>query len=138
MRHIVIVTHHAHRINLILHQCDEGGDDNGRAIHKQSRQLVAERLAAARRHKHKCILPTKHILDDCFLVAFECIEAEITLQLGCEIDLIYIHHAVLVSYKDKTIWLLSKFITVFFSQKGVNRRFTKRKRGARNIFGPPS
>ena len=85
-----------------------------------------------------CVLPTKHILDDCFLVALESVEAEIPLQLGCEIDLIYIHHAVLVFYKDKTIWLLSKFITVFFSQKGVNRRFTKRKRGARNIFGHPS
>ena len=45
------------------------------------RQLITERLAAARRHQHERILPIQHIADHRLLIPFERRKAEILLQL---------------------------------------------------------
>ena len=46
------------RVHLVLHQRNEGrNDDPGPAPHHR-RNLVAERLAAARRHQHQRIVPS--------------------------------------------------------------------------------
>ncbi len=47
-------------IDLILHQRDERRDDDGRAFQMQGRQLVAERLARARRHHRERVAPFEH------------------------------------------------------------------------------
>ena len=79
MCHIIIGTHHAYSVNLILHQCYQRGYHNGRTLHEQSRQLIAQRLASSCGHQHKSILTLKHIPNDCFLVPFERIKTEIVL-----------------------------------------------------------
>ena len=63
-------------IHLVLHQGDQGGDDDGCAGQAKGRQLVAERLAATCGHQHESIAATDQVHDDFFLVAFEGIPAE--------------------------------------------------------------
>ena len=46
--------------------------------------LVAERLAAAGGHEHKRVVPFYQMLDDLFLITFESIVAEESLQFGLE------------------------------------------------------
>ena len=43
------------RIDLVLHQRDQGRDDHGGSLEEKRGELIAERLAAARRHDHERI-----------------------------------------------------------------------------------
>ena len=70
-----------HRIDLVLHQGDQRRDDDGDPVHQKRRQLVAQRLAAARGHQHEGILAFQHVADHRFLVPLERRKAEILFQL---------------------------------------------------------
>ena len=67
-------------VHLILHQRDQGGDDDGRARLHQRGELEAERLAAARRHHDNRVAPREDALDDLALALAESVEAEILAQ----------------------------------------------------------
>ena len=67
-------------VHLVLHQRDEGRDDDGHAVHQQRRQLIAQRLASAGGHQHKGVVAFQHVVDDGLLVALEGVEAEVLLQ----------------------------------------------------------
>ena len=57
------------RIDLVLHQRDEGRDDHRDAVAEQGRDLIAQRLAAAGRHDHQAIAAARDVIDDRFLLA---------------------------------------------------------------------
>ena len=57
------------RIHLILHQRDQRGHDHRDPVAKQSGDLVAERLAAARGHHHQAVTAPRDVPDDRFLLA---------------------------------------------------------------------
>ncbi len=81
MGHIIIGAEITHRIHLVLHKSYQRGDhDCGPRFH-HSRQLIAERLPSACGHQHKGVAAFQHILDNGFLIPFECIESEISLQI---------------------------------------------------------
>ena len=71
-------------VHLVLHQGDERGDDDGRAFHHQGGELVAQGLAAARRHQDEGVAAIHQMPDDALLVTLERVEAEEMLQLGLE------------------------------------------------------
>ena len=70
----------AHRVDLVLHQGDQRRDNDGDPVHQERRQLIAQRLAAARRHQHEGIIAFQHVADHRFLVPFERRKAEVLLQ----------------------------------------------------------
>ena len=47
------------RVDLILHEGDQGGDHDGNAVAQQRGNLIAEALATARRHQHQSV-PARH------------------------------------------------------------------------------
>ena len=59
------------RRHLVFHQRDEGRDDEANARTDQRRDLVAERLASARRHQDEGVVSRDHMLDDVPLPAAE-------------------------------------------------------------------
>ena len=59
----------AQRADLVLHQRDQRRDDDADAVAHESRNLIAQRLAAARRHQHERVLPRHGGSDDRFLLA---------------------------------------------------------------------
>ena len=63
-------------IHLILHERDEGGDDDGEAGHQRSRHLEAEGLALARRHHDQGIPSRQCGFDHLALADAELLEAE--------------------------------------------------------------
>ena len=73
---LLILDETADCIDLILHQGDQGGNDDGRPFHAKGGQLVAQRLAAAGRHQHKSVAAPDEMHDDLFLEALESVEAE--------------------------------------------------------------
>ena len=82
----VIVRQLTDGIHLVFHQSNQRRDHYGRAFANQRRQLIAERLAAASRHEDKGVLPIKQVTDDGFLVSLEGIEAEVMLQVFCQVN----------------------------------------------------
>ena len=70
----------AEQVDLVLHQGDQRGDDNGRAFHHQSRQLITQRLAASGGHQDEGITPSDQVRDDLLLVRLEGIVAEKLLE----------------------------------------------------------
>ena len=78
-----LLTHRTDNVDLVFHQRYQRGDDNSRAFHQQRRQLIAQRLAAARRHQYKGVVAIKHVLDDGFLIALELVETEVFLKCFC-------------------------------------------------------
>ena len=71
-------------IDLIAHQRDEGRDDDCRAGTDEGRNLVAERLPAARRHQDQAVAARDRVLDDRLLPAAEPLVAEdATQQVPC-------------------------------------------------------
>src|SRR5690606_11205980 len=65
---------HAHggkRIDLVLHQRDQGRDDHADAIAQQRGDLVAQRLAPAGRHEDERVAAPADMFDDCRLLAAE-------------------------------------------------------------------
>ena len=80
MRNPFIRAEVADGVDLVFHQGDEGGDDDGGAVFDQGRQLVAHRLAAASRHDDKSIFTVEDILYDRFLISLKTVEPENFLQ----------------------------------------------------------
>jgi len=68
------------RLHLVAHQGDEGRDDDARAFAAERRDLVAERLARARRQQHHGVAAPDEVPDDLFLLAAEGRQAEDLLQ----------------------------------------------------------
>jgi hypothetical protein len=52
------------RRHLILHESDERRDHDPRAPPQHGRELVAQRLAAARGHQHQRVAACAHVIDD--------------------------------------------------------------------------
>ena len=76
---------HAQRVellHLVLHQGDQGRDDDGQAGEDQGRELVAQRLAAPGRHDHQRILPGEDVGDDFALQGPEFIVTKHGLEGG--------------------------------------------------------
>jgi hypothetical protein len=63
-------------VHLILHQGDERGDDDRHALAHERGELVAERLAAARRHHDDRVVAFEDGLDDFALARAELLEPE--------------------------------------------------------------
>ncbi len=80
MGHAVVLAVIAHRIDLVLHKRNQRGDDYGRTLAHKRGQLVAKRLASARRHKHEDIVAVDKLGNDLFLVPFEFFKPEVFLQ----------------------------------------------------------
>lgn len=51
------------RIDLVLHEGDEGGNDDGQATENEGWDLVAQGLAAARRHDGQAVPSVEHARD---------------------------------------------------------------------------
>ena len=62
--------------DLVLHECDEGAHDQGRARPRDSGKLVAERLSGAGRHDEQDVLAPGDGFADVALVRAEVLEAE--------------------------------------------------------------
>ncbi len=81
MRYAVIAGYEAADcVNLVFHQCYQRRNHDGRALHDQGRQLVAQGLAASGRHEHEGVLFIGQMLDYPFLVCFERAEAKELFQ----------------------------------------------------------
>ena len=78
----IVFADHADGVHLVLHQGDEGGDDDGGPFHHQGGELVAQGFSAAGGHQDKRVPPFNQMLDDAQLVTLEGVEAEKLLQLG--------------------------------------------------------
>ena len=64
-------TRFAQRAHLILHERDQRRHDDADAIAHERGYLIAQGLAAARRHQHERIVPGNGGCDDRFLLAAE-------------------------------------------------------------------
>ena len=67
---------HPRRIHLVLHERDQGADDDGRSLHQKRGQLVAQGLASARGHDREDVLFVQNSADDRLLVRPEGLETE--------------------------------------------------------------
>ena len=70
----------AKQVHLVLHQGDEGRDDDSRPIHKDGRKLVAEGLSSASGHKHEGVASVKEVAYHTLLVSFEHVVAKEFLE----------------------------------------------------------
>ena len=68
------------RLDLILHQRDQRGDDKSDARQQQGRDLIAERLACAGGHDGQCVPPGQNGVDDLLLPGTEGVVAEIAFE----------------------------------------------------------
>ena len=68
------------RVDLILHERDQRGDDHSDARPDQGRDLVAERLPPAGGHEHDRVATRADVVDDRRLLAAEVVVAEHALQ----------------------------------------------------------
>ena len=82
-------------VDLVLHQGDEGRDDDGGARQLGARELVAERLAGAGGHDGQGVLPLEDRADHLFLPLPESAEAEGTPQGAAEVGNLDSHEMVL-------------------------------------------
>ena len=76
MGHTVLAGGIADGIDLVFHEGDEGGDDNGGALADHGRQLIAEGLATPGRHNDKGVLATQNTIDNGLLVTFKVIKTK--------------------------------------------------------------
>ena len=67
-------------IHLVLHQGNQGGNHDSRALLHHGRQLVAHRLSTARGHNHEAILAFQKRLDNLQLITFEFVKTEYGFQ----------------------------------------------------------
>ena len=67
-------------IHLVLHQRDQGTDDQGHTVHHQCRELIAHGLASPRGHDHKRVTSLKDTEDGFFLLTLEFVESEKCFQ----------------------------------------------------------
>ena len=78
-------------VDLVLHQCDQGGDDDRGTGHDEGWQLEAKRLSTACGHEHKCVFPFQKVADNGFLIPLEGVKSEEFFQFGVEDGGIYLH-----------------------------------------------
>ena len=71
-------------VYLILHEGDQRGYDYRRALHHESRQLIAHGLSSSRRHEHECVVAVHEMLDYTFLISLERVKSEKLLQFGMQ------------------------------------------------------
>ena len=71
-------------VHLVFHQRDERRHHQRQSVHRQSRELVAERLPATRGHDDHAMLPCQRIGDDLLLPRTEIVVAEVLLQQGVQ------------------------------------------------------
>jgi hypothetical protein len=64
------------RIDLVLHERDQRGHDNGQAWTHQARQLVTEAFASASRHDAQAIVARYHVADYLALALAEIVQAK--------------------------------------------------------------
>ena len=88
MRHARFLAHAIDYVHLVLHQCNQGRHHDGGAFHQERWQLVAERLAASRRHEHEGVIAVKQVADYLLLFSLETFEAEILLQFCRKINIV--------------------------------------------------
>jgi hypothetical protein len=74
------------RLDLVLHQRDERAHAQREALADERGQLVAQRLALARRHHHQRRAAAEQVARDLLLRAAERRVAEQALQLGAQVD----------------------------------------------------
>ncbi|SCF80088.1 hypothetical protein GA0115255_106882 [Streptomyces sp. Ncost-T6T-2b] len=74
-------------VDLVLHEGDQGGDDDAGAPPDQGRDLVAEGLSAAGRHEHDRVAARHHMLDDRALLAAERLVPEDAVQCPARLAL---------------------------------------------------
>lgn len=79
------------RVDLVLHQRDQRGDDHTRTGPDQGRDLVAQRLAAAGRHEHDRVAAGDHMVDDRLLLAAEGLVAEDPVQRSQRLTVRHCH-----------------------------------------------
>ena len=82
------------RVDLVLHQRDQWRDHQRQAGQGHGRQLIAQRLPAARGHQRERVPPTHHRPDDVLLKGQEGIIAEVSLQQ-------FKHAAILIPLPDR-------------------------------------
>ena len=75
----------AEPIDLVFHQGDQRGDHDAYALRSQSRNLIGERLAAARGHQGQRIASGEHREDDLFLHGAERVEPPVALEQRCDL-----------------------------------------------------
>ncbi len=75
---------HLERIHLVLHEGDQGGDDDGQPLLHDCGKLKAKRFPAAGRQQREDIAPGQRGADDLLLARLEGIEAEMLLEGGEE------------------------------------------------------
>jgi hypothetical protein len=80
-------------VHLVLHERDEGADDDAAAGKKVGGELVAEGLAPSRGHHHEGVPAAEDGLDDLFLVLPEGVEAEELLQRGVQVGIFLLHRS---------------------------------------------
>ena len=102
----------ANHIDLVLHQGDERGDDDGRAFRHQCRQLVAERLASACGHQYESVVAAKDAFDDLFLVPLELVETEDVLQQLVDFQVIFFCHGFLLLVFSE----LFRYFAIYFEK----------------------
>ena len=66
--------------DLVIHQGNQRGDDDGYALAHQGGDLVTQRFAAARGHQHECAVALGNGVNDLGLVATEVGVAEGVLE----------------------------------------------------------
>jgi hypothetical protein len=65
-----------HLVELVLDQRDQRAHHDGDARHDERRQLVQQRLAAARRHDGQQVLVAQQVLERLGLARAKCLDAE--------------------------------------------------------------
>ena len=85
MCHTILSACSAQHVNLIFHQSNQRRDNDSGARHQECRQLVAQRFATSRRHKHKYILALHERADNFFLPALEGVKTEMFLQFRFQV-----------------------------------------------------
>ena len=88
VRSALMLTEIGDDIHLILHQGYQRGNDNGRTLHQERRQLVAQGFSTTRWHQHEGVITIQHILDDPFLITFELVKSKVFLKGFCQISLL--------------------------------------------------
>ena len=67
------------KVYLVLHQGDQGADDDRYPFADDRRQLVTKAFASAGRHDYEGVLSGQYALDDGVLVVFKGIKAKVLL-----------------------------------------------------------
>ena len=68
------------RIHLVLHQRNQRRDNQGQPVEPQRRQLIAQRLAPARRHQNERIPARQHAANNLFLKRQEFIISKLLFE----------------------------------------------------------